>query len=217
MILTRPRRRWLPLAVLIAASTALLASIAWAGTGGSWRTAGWGGYGPGMPMMSGPLLPGAGPVGDLAGAADAARRFADPIGLRVGEVMRFSNGYYAELVDADGNGATEVLVDPDSGAVQLEWGPAMMWNTDYGMMPTRDWQGGPSIEPAEARRLADRWLQRHRPGLRAGQAEPFPGYYTVHTVRGDQIAGMLSVHAGTGVIWYHTWHGSYLDLLEPTG
>jgi hypothetical protein len=29
---------------------------------------------------------------------------------------------------------TEVLVDPESGSVQLEFGPAMMWNTRFGMM-----------------------------------------------------------------------------------
>jgi hypothetical protein len=51
--------------------------------------------------------------------------------------MQFDNGFYAELVDQAGNGATEVLVDPRSGAVQIEWGPAMMWNTAYGMHPAR--------------------------------------------------------------------------------
>jgi hypothetical protein len=30
--------------------------------------------------------------------------------------MQFSDGYYAELEQDDGSPATEVLVDPDSGA-----------------------------------------------------------------------------------------------------
>jgi hypothetical protein len=52
----------------------------------------------------------------------------------VGEVMRFTNNYYAELLEKNGRLATEVLVEPASGAVYLEYGPAMMWNTRYGMM-----------------------------------------------------------------------------------
>jgi hypothetical protein len=38
------------------------------------------------------------------------------------------------MLDADGEAATEVLIDPRSGAVWIEYGPAMMWNTRYGMM-----------------------------------------------------------------------------------
>lgn len=54
--------------------------------------------------------------------------------LRVGEVMRFTRNYYAELEERDGTKSTEVLADPQNGAVQLEFGPAMMWNTRCGMM-----------------------------------------------------------------------------------
>lgn len=45
--------------------------------------------------------------------------------------MQFDNGFYVELVDPAGEAATEVLVDRSSGAMQVEWGPAMMWNTTY--------------------------------------------------------------------------------------
>ncbi len=47
--------------------------------------------------------------------------------------MRFERNYYVELVDKQGRPATEVLVDPPTGVVSLEYGPAMMWNTRYGM------------------------------------------------------------------------------------
>lgn len=73
------------------------------------------------------------PVRSLASARSAAQRFADRLGLRVDEVMQFERNYYAKLVDRKGDGATEVLVDPASGAVSIEYGPAMMWNTRYGM------------------------------------------------------------------------------------
>jgi len=96
-------------------------------------------YGPGM-MGYGPV--GAGePVGSIAEARGQAERFAGRLGLHVGEVMRFRNNYYAELVGKRGAGATEVLVNPRIGAVWLEYGPAMMWNTQYGMLGGRGFGG----------------------------------------------------------------------------
>ncbi|NYH91075.1 hypothetical protein [Actinopolymorpha rutila] len=184
-------------------------------------------HGPGYGMMY--LTPGTGPVADMAAARRAAQRAAGPLGLRVGEIMQFSNGYYAEFLTSTGRRATEVLIDP-SGAVHIEYGPAMMWNTTYGMnmmmrpggMPG-DMPPGPpgtgsttaSVSPSQARRLADLWLQQHQTGLRAGDPEAFPGYYTLHTQRGDRIVGMLSVNAQSGAVWYHTWHGQFLRTQEP--
>lgn len=220
------RGRSSPMVVLVAAVAALLASILWVtvsvsgpsgvtsqGAGGSW-----------MPMMRAggdgmmSLAPGAGPVRDIAGARQAPQQAADPLGLRVGEIMQFSNGYYAELVTAAGRGATEVLIYPGSGAVQLEYGPAMMWNTTYGMLMRPGGPPGgatPSVSPDQARRIADRWLEQRGTGLRAGDPEAFPGYYTLHTRRADKIAGMLSVNAQSGTVWYHTRHSQFLRMQEP--
>ena len=117
------------LVVLLTAVAALVGSAAWA-LGRS--DDGWGmhSFGNGMGYASS----GDGsPVRDLRAARQQASRFADRLGLEVGEVMRFSNDYYVEL-EEDGRPATEVLVDPDSGSIQLEFGPAMMWNTRFGMM-----------------------------------------------------------------------------------
>ncbi len=208
--MSRPRGWWLALVVLIAALTALAASIGWAaGSPSAWRNpSGWPGG------MMAPTRPGAATVDSLADAGQAAQRFADPWGLQVGEVMRFDNGFYAELLDPAGNGATEVLIDPASGAVQLEWGPAMMWNTAFGMMPGTAQPGTPPVGADQARQLADRWLRDNRTDLHANQAERFPGYYTLHVLRGEQIVGMLSVHAGTGAVWFHTWHGRFIEMRE---
>jgi hypothetical protein len=118
------RYRWLPLTALVAAAAALVASVLYvAGSAAWWSTAG----------TMGPAMRGDGAVRTLADADRAASRFAERWGLHVSEVMQFENGFYAELVDSAGDGATEVLIDPGSGAVQTEWGPAMMWNTAYGM------------------------------------------------------------------------------------
>src|SRR6266498_1639362 len=70
-----------------------------------------GGYGSMMGVMGGGAgwLPGDGkPVRSLSAARARAQVFADRLGLRVGEVMQFSNGFYAELVTAAGAGGTEV-------------------------------------------------------------------------------------------------------------
>lgn len=123
----------LALGVLVAAVAVLVGSATWVASRGDGGGHGWtmNRYGSGM---MGYASSGRGePVRDLAGARRQAERFADRLDLEVGEVMRFANNYYAEL-EEKGRPATEVLVDPSSGAVWLEYGPAMMWNTRFGMM-----------------------------------------------------------------------------------
>jgi hypothetical protein len=200
------RRRWLPLTVLVAATTMLVTSIMWAVAALGWSPVG---------GMMGPAVRGDAPVRNLAAADRAAARFAQSWGLTVGEVMQFDNGFYAELVDPAGNRATEVLIDWATGTVGLEWGPAMMWNTAYGMHPGPAGRQ-PPVGLDQARRLADAWLSANRPGEHADEPEAFPGYYTLHTLRGDRIVGMLSVHATTGAVWYHTWHGRFIAMREHT-
>lgn len=225
--MTRPRTRRLPLAVLIIAAVLLVGSLVWVALGtASWTgSGGWSGPGGPVPMMPAPhggpydgarsYDPGTGPVRDMSEATRAAQRFADNHSLQVDEVMQFSNGYYAELVDSTDNGATEVLIDPTSGSVQVEFGPAMMWNTRYGMMSTNR-PAPAAIGPQQAQQLADQWLQYNQPGLHAADATAFPGYYTLHTLRGDQVVGMLSVNAQSGAVWYHTWHGQFVDMQEQS-
>ncbi|EHR61334.1 hypothetical protein [Saccharomonospora cyanea] len=213
------RDRWLPLSVLVLAIAALVASLVWVvggtGVGGSVNGPGYGG----MPMMSGhggmmSGAPGHGPVRSLDDARRAADQFGQQRGLRTGEVMQFSNGYYAELLDSQSRGATEVLIDPASGFTQLEMGPAMMWNTAYGMTRTTPQSSPPSVTPDQALRIADQWLTQNRPGLHAADATAFPGYYTLHTLRDNQIVGMISVNAHASAAWYHTWHGQFVAMQE---
>ena len=74
------------------------------------------------------------PAASIDQARTRAQAFADQLGLEVGEVMQFADNYYVELAEPDGALATEILVDPATGASWFEYGPAMMWNTKYGMM-----------------------------------------------------------------------------------
>ncbi|HEU0247892.1 MAG TPA: hypothetical protein VFR38_12475 [Gaiellaceae bacterium] len=126
------RPKTLPLVILVASLAALVASVGWAATRDG--NHGWTMMRYGAAGMMGYAADGGDRVRGLADAKLQAQRFAAPLDLEVGEVMRFTNHYYAELEERDGRPATEVLVEPETGAVYLEYGPAMMWNTRYGMM-----------------------------------------------------------------------------------
>nr|WSY53839.1 hypothetical protein OG999_29480 [Streptomyces sp. NBC_00886] len=171
-----------------------------------------GSWGPGMMgrgMMGNWWLAGNGTrVRTLGQARQRATVFADRLGLKVGEIMQFSRNFYAELETTGGSPATEVLVDPTDGAVQIEYGPAMMWNTDYGMHYGQ--QGQTRVSAAQAGDIAQRWLRDRGTGLTSGDPEAYPGYYTLHTMKSGKITGMLSVNAYTGQVWGHTWHGTYI-------
>jgi hypothetical protein len=226
-----------------------------AGGGGSW-SAGWG-------MMGGrytyrPAKPTQ--VHTPAAARSDAQRFANRFGLRVDEVMQFQRNFYAKLVDSHGNGATEVLVDPSTGVVSIEYGPAMMWNTRYGMGRSAGWMMGSygrgmmgdrsgaststgsygpgtmgssgnsagmmggsgaasgtspatvtSVSLAQAHTLAQRWLDGNEPGVTVESGgDAFPGYYTLETLKGGKITGMMSVNASSGAVWSHWWHGAFI-------
>lgn len=164
--------------------------------------------------------------------------------LAVGEVMEFSNHFYAIVQEeSTGIGAFEVLVDKVTGAVSPEPGPNMMWNLKYGMMggygmgmmgggygyggmmsggSGMGMMGGatepaPSldmpVDEAEAIELAQEYLNTVRPGTTADEeADAFYGYYTLHVLNDGEVTGMLSVNGDTGQVWYHTWHGAFVDM-----
>lgn len=77
-------------------------------------------------------------------------------------------------------------------------------------------QTGPmSVTSEQAQDLAQQWLNASLPGTTiAEKADEFFGYYTIHVLKGDQIHGMLSVNGYTGEVWYHTWHGDFIDMKE---
>ena len=141
---------------------------------------------------------------------------------QVAEIMQFSQNFYVEVHEAStGIGAMELLIDPYTGAVHPEPGPNMMWNTKYGHMNGMGMMGGRYLGSSGAMRisgdqavnLAQKWLDAHMSGVMAGdEAEAFYGYYTIHTMTDGAISGMLSVNGYTGQVWYHSWHGDFIDM-----
>lgn len=72
------------------------------------------------------------------------------------------------------------------------------------------------IGESKAIELAERYLAKINLNEYAGdEAEKFYGYYTIHTLTdGDVITGMLSVNGYNGQVWYHNWHGVFIDMIE---
>jgi hypothetical protein len=139
--------------------------------------------------------------------------------LEGAELMEFEGNFYAIVREHEtGMGAMELLVDKTTGIVDPEMGPNMMWNARYGMH-RRGMMGMSreinSISEDRAVDIAQTWLDRNKPGVTTEEhADPFYGYYTIHTLRDGEVEGMLSVHGSTGQVWYHTWHGDYIQMVE---
>ena len=159
-------------------------------------------------------------------AHEAVERYIRAAGyasLGVAEVMEFEDNFYAIVEEADtGIGAMELLVDKQTGNVGPEQGPNMMWNARYGMHGRGGMMGGISevntVSSDEALEIAKRWLGANRPGVTVeDHADPFYGYYTIHTMKDGKIEGMLSVQGTAGPVWYHTWHGAFVRMIEEEG
>ncbi|MEM0348739.1 MAG: PepSY domain-containing protein [Candidatus Caldarchaeum sp.] len=159
----------------------------------------------------------------LQEAQEILERYVNGLGqgFRLKEVMEFQQNFYAIVVEADtGRGAFELLVNPYTGAVHPEPGPNMMWNTKYGM---HNGMMGPYIQPTvdmpitqeQAEEIALNYLRnRFRADLEVEHPTKFYGYYTMDYKLDDKIHGMLSVNGFTGQVWYHSWHGQFIQEID---
>jgi len=157
-------------------------------------------------------LPGDGvAMSSMPAARARAASAAKAAGLHPGEVMWFDNGFYVELKDSAGKPATEVIVDPRTGTVSTEPGPAMMWNTRFGMMRANGSSAG-LVNSTRARGIAASWLTANGPGTTIKSIDAYPGYFTLDLQRNGVVSGMMSVNSSTGAVWYHTWHGAFIAM-----
>lgn len=139
------------------------------------------------------------------------------------EVMEFSNHFYVLVKGkSTGIGALELIVERN-GVIHPEPGPNMMWNTTYGHMGGfGGMMGGPrsgysqpgqtqAITKEKARQIASQYLASAFPGTTPDEGTAFDGYFTFDVERNGKATGMLSVNAYTGQVWYHTWHGNFVQ------
>ncbi|GAB4372936.1 MAG: hypothetical protein Kow009_08940 [Spirochaetales bacterium] len=161
--------------------------------------------------------------------------------LEIAEVMEFDNHFYVAVKESStGIHAFEILVDKWTGAIAPEPGPNMMWNTKYGHMGGRGygmmgWEArgtgswcGPggagwfgfgqsdremTVSPEDARKYAQAFLDTNLPGTTAEEdPDRFYGYYTLHVEKDGSVIGMLGVNGYTGAVWYHSWHGRFIQM-----
>jgi hypothetical protein len=148
--------------------------------------------------------------------------------LAVDEIMEFEFNFYVLYYEkSTGMGAFEAIIDKaGTGGMMLmmgyrsvrpEQGPNMMWNTKYGMhsmMGEQSTLNNVLITESQARQYAQTYLDANSPGAVAEDVHPFYGYYTIHVIADSRVSGMLSVSGYSGQVWYHNWHGRYIQSLE---
>jgi hypothetical protein len=72
------------------------------------------------------------------------------------------------------------------------------------------------LDGAKAIKVANSYLAKiSQNEFAEDEAEKFYGYYTTDTVNKDGVTvGMLSVNGFTGQVWYHNWHGTFIEMKE---
>ncbi len=196
----------------------------------------------GMGMMGGPFAPSSRPI-SMERAIAILRQWpaAHHVdGLLLDEVEAYTQNFYGQFKEAStGKGAVQVLVDRYSGRAMPEMGPNVMWNAKYGKTMMQEMMGGmgmmngmgmmggggmmsgtpatptaSAISEAQAKQSATQFLAGYLPGARVGDGDPFYRYYHFDVLRGIRQVGMLNVNAQSGQVWYHTWHGEFLEKRE---
>ncbi|HVC76509.1 MAG TPA: hypothetical protein VND96_08330 [Candidatus Micrarchaeaceae archaeon] len=213
-----------PRGLLIIGIGAIAASLLLAVGGiGAGRMTGWSTDSPGG-MMGHAFSGGSGDIG-LDRAVTIAQGVAASYpsgGLAADEVIEFSNNYYASIREkATGIGAFEILIDRSSGNVIREPGPDIMWNAKYSMMGG-GMMGGfgvsgsrpMTVTTQQAQDVAQRWLDANQTSTSAKTPDSFYGFYTVDFETAGRLVGMLSVNGYSGQVWFHSWHGGFIQLRD---
>jgi hypothetical protein len=114
-----------------------------------------------------------------------------------------------------------MIINKYTGQFSHEMGTNMMWNTKYGPRSTgmMGWMMGGQTGPLtvtvdQAKTYAQQFLDSQYPGTTVGNVDTFYGYYHVDVLQAGKTYGMLSVNGYTGQVWYHNWHGTFVQAVE---
>ncbi len=143
--------------------------------------------------------------------------------LELVEVEEYTYNFYGVVQEKNtGINAFQILIDKYTGNVYPEMGPNMMWNTKYS--PMSQMMGGygfqaPTVKMTvtveQARTNAKDFLQKNLPGTALEDAtDTFYGYYNLDILKDGKTYGMLSVNGYTGAVWFHNWHGDFVQAKE---
>jgi hypothetical protein len=138
--------------------------------------------------------------------------------LTVKQVEEYTANFYVQVNEkSTGNGAFTLLMNKYTGAITAEPGPNMMWSTKYMFtFGFCSWFRGtttatPTVTVDQAKTNAQQYLNTYLAGTTAGDVTTFYGYYNIEVLSNGATYGMLSVNAYTGQVWYHTWHGAFIQ------
>lgn len=154
-----------------------------------------------------------------------AQNYVTSIGnpdLVVKQVEEYSANFYVQVNEkSTNNGAFELLINKYTGSIYPEMGPNMMWNTKYGMMGSGILGGifgTPTatmpVTAAQATTDAQQYLNTYVAGSTTGDVTTFHGYYTIEVLTNGTTSGMLSINGYTGLVWVHTWHGTFIQEVQ---
>ena len=171
----------------------------------------------------------------MGDAIDIAGRFMNSLGnsaLALAEVEEWEFNYYVVVKEAGPSNykAFQLIIDKWTGFVMPEPGPSMMWNQKYGGMMNSMTDGMPghmnrrdrkkteptfTVTPEAAASNANQFLrERFRRALVVESVpDVFFGFYNfdVYDAVTGAKYGMLSVNGSSGQVWYHTWHGNFIQ------
>lgn len=192
-----------------------------------WGCHGWNGYSGPAPQTTGTNVT----IDDAVGIAQNYLASLNNKDLEIEEVEEYTQNFYVLVKEkSTGIGAFELIVDKYTGGIFPEMGPNMMWNTKYGphsgingghmgggMMGgwfTSAPSGAMTVTAEQAKANAQQFLSANYPGTTVGSIDAFYGYYHVDVLSAGDTFGMLSVNGYTGQVWYHTWHGAFIQEVE---
>lgn len=140
------------------------------------------------------------------------------------KIEEWEFNYYVVVKEASPSEykAYQLIIDKWTGYVVPEPGPNTIWNWKYcWIMGSRGGgcakHGKVNFTIAQATSTANDFLKqrfiKYSVMEVAGPPEKFYGYYCfdVKELKTGARSGMLSVNVTTGQVWYHTWHGRFID------
>lgn len=154
-------------------------------------------------------------------AAEVAKTYVASLNnpdLTVKQIEEYTNNFYVLVTEKNsGNGAFELLINKYTGVVTPEPGPNMMWNNQYTFgNGWCNWARGtvtttPTVTVEQAKTYAQQYLNTYLQGATVGDVTAFSGHYTIEVLSNGTPYGMLSVNSFTGQVWYHSWHGAFVQ------
>src|SRR5215471_746591 len=155
--------------------------------------------------------------------------------LALDEVEEWEFNYYVVVKQSAPSQykAFQLIIDKWTGGVMPEPGPGMMWNQKYAGMLNSMINGMPghmnrrerkiteptfTLTPEAAAANANQFLRERFNRALVVESVPdvFFGFYNFDVndaVTGAKY-GMLSVNGSSGQVWYHTWHGNFIQGKE---